>query len=793
MRSLSTFRSILLNAFWVPLQFQDTALIAISVPTALLRLAPADHVRIFATLAALVAFVSMVVPPIAGAISDGLRRRGIPRRVPILVGAALDAGCLIGMSQSHLLGTFTVFLLLATVGANTSLAAYQALIPDIVPQRDWGTVSGIRSVTFLLGTVLGIGVAAGTPPQSTFIGIAAAMAFGVLTLFGVRERAAPDGEEEHARVNDWHDFTVVFAARACLAFGLSLLMTFVLFFFNDVLHVRNAPAGTGFVAFASLVGAIVSGLVLGIVSDRVPRKVVVALCGIPMTIAAAGFAIVPEEHWMLGFAFLFGIGFGGIMSTGWALAIDSVPKLRDVARDLGIWGIAQNFPQVLAPLAGGWLLARYGHSLAGYRALFFAAAGFFALGSVTVLAVGNKPFIPWWAVPERLASAILVGTVVRTANRIRRWGRLRPGRGASLIISNHQIELDLMAPVAFFILSGGRRSPVLMACARMMYEPGWMAVRLPRLWRLLYNVNLGWLLEGMGLMLLENELQSRCIARWAFDAQSRHGVLRLDQIFKDDVVARHGLAGLTTRDLFKAELFKTARETYVRLSDLKMPHKREAFDSMRAGVDRDLQAIETAVRRGATFYITPEGEYSRDGHMLPFRGIWERLEPHARSIFIAAISYDPFAPGRLSQLYRVVELRDRSRAVEELRAARPITTSALLAAFLAQRDAPFTQEEAIAAVIGRLQSLPGGVFVDPELRADPARRVREALAACASLGIVLRSDRLFVLGERRRHPSFPDVDDIVAFQSIFLGETVAAAAANPGPLPMDYRLWATGP
>src|SRR5579872_1578484 len=234
MKNFSTRRSFVLNAFWVPLQFQDTALVTIAVPSALLHLAPQDHVHVFSVLAALMAFVSMIGPPIAGAVSDKLRRGGFGRRVPILIGAGIDAACLIALSQARTLGEFTVFLLLATMGANMSLAAYQALIPDIVPQREWGRVSGVRSATFLLGTVLGIGVAAGTPSQSTFIGLAAAMALGALTMFAIRERPVADAEE-HARVKDWHDFTVVFVARAFLAFGLALLMTFVLYFFNDIL------------------------------------------------------------------------------------------------------------------------------------------------------------------------------------------------------------------------------------------------------------------------------------------------------------------------------------------------------------------------------------------------------------------------------------------------------------------------------------------------------------------------------------------------------------------------------
>ncbi len=465
-------RSIVLNAFWVPLFFQDTALPAIAIPASVAGLAPHDHVRVLAVVVATIAFASMIVPPIAGAVSDGLRRRAIPRRVPIFVGASLDVAAMIMLAEVHSLGLFVTFLLIATIGANISLAAYQALIPDVVPKQAWGTASGIRSVAMLIGTILAFGVAAGTPAPTTFIAVGVAIGVGALTLLAEPERAVADTPEEPARVSDWHDFTIVFLARAFLAFGLALLMTFVLYYFRDILRVGNPSVGTALVGVASLLGAIVSGVYFGWLSDRVSRKIVVALCGIPMTLAAAGFALFPRQDLIYVFALLFGIGFGGVMSTGWALAIDAVPKLRDVARDLGIWGIAQNFPQVIAPLAGGWLLAAFAYSQAGYRTLFLVAAGSFALGSMTVLAVGRKPLIPWWGVPLRLASGIAVSIYVHAAYRIRSWGWLAPERGPALIISNHQVELDLMGPVTTLILHGGWRSPVLAACAKLDVRAG---------------------------------------------------------------------------------------------------------------------------------------------------------------------------------------------------------------------------------------------------------------------------------------------------------------------------------
>jgi MFS family permease len=765
MKDYSVRASAVQNGFWIPLFFQDTALPAIAIPATVATLAPADHVRVLAVVVASMSFVSMIVPPIAGAISDALTRRGIPRRIPIWLGAALDVSSLIMLAEVHTLGLFLTFVLLATMGANISLAAYQALIPDVVPKHAWGMASGIRSVAMLVGTILGFGVAAGTPAPTTFIAVGVAIGVGALLLFAQSERASHE-PQEHAHISDWHDFTIVFIARAFLAFGLALLMTFVLYYFRDILHVGNPSVGTALVGVASLLGAIISSIYLGWLSDRVPRKLIVAFCGVPMTLAAAGFAITPDQHWMYAYALLFGIGFGGIMSTGWALAIDSVPKLRDVARDLGIWGIAQNFPQVIAPLAGGAVLAAYANSQSGYRLLFFMAATSFMIGSITVLAVGKKPLIPWWGAPLRIASGIAVWTYVHTAYRIRSWGSLPRKRGPSLVISNHQIEIDLMSAMATFVLRGGWRTPVLTASAKLMYEPGFLALRIPWLWRMLYNVNLGWLFEALGLLPLENELQSRSISRWAWGVERRHGIVPLDAVFKASAVAAHGLSGLTTSDVFRAHNFKRARETYVRLSDLQPAYRKEALDEMREGVERDLARIEAAMRRGATFYVTPEGEYPIDGIMLPFRGIWDRLAPHAEQIYLAAISYDPFVGHRLSQLYRIIPLRNKERVVAELQAARPVTVSALLSEWLVDRSAPFTDEEAIEAIEQRLKTLPKELFIDPELLRNPRRLVVKAARYLRERG--------------RKHPQFPQTSDLVAFQARFFAQTLEGLHALTG-------------
>jgi MFS family permease len=389
MKSTGIRQLLLLNAFWVPLNFQGSAILAIAVPAALLRIPGINHTAVLAVLASAVATVAMIVPPIAGFISDRWRQRGIQRRSMIVAGAAINVAGLLWLAFPSSLHIFTAALLLVIFGQSISLAAYQPLIPEAVPAAQWGVASGYQGIATLIGNVGGLAVGGTMSSSATFIWAAVIVALGAIAVWPIH--ASRDaGEAEHTHIGSWRNFAVAFLSRFLINFGLTLLMTFVLFFFNDVLKYKNPSAGTGLFGGLALIGAIVTSLWMGHVSDRVERKYVVALAGVPMTLAILGFAISPSARWILELALLFGLGYGAFVSTGWALAIDSVPQLRDVARDLGIWGIASGLPGIMAPIFGGWLLQRYGSDFNGYQLLFFVAAGSFALSSLTVLFVRGK-------------------------------------------------------------------------------------------------------------------------------------------------------------------------------------------------------------------------------------------------------------------------------------------------------------------------------------------------------------------------------------------------------------------
>jgi MFS family permease len=762
---------VMLNALWVPLTVQDTALMAIAVPAMTIRLAPERHVVVLSVLASVVALATAVVPLLSGWLSDALRRRGGSRRAFVGAGVVLDVCALAALSYAHTLAWFAVLLVIATVGSNIALSAYQVLLPESVPRRQWGVVSGVRGASTLVGAVLGFGIAGAMPdPSLTFFVTAVIMAAGGLTLFGI-SGGTYDGEED-ARVRDWHDFLVVFAARALVFFGLTMLQTFVLFFFRDVQKVDNPSAGTALYAFSTIVGAVLSSLYLGVLSDRAPRKIVTALAIAAMAAATIGFALAPRLAWMLPFALLFGIGFGGVMSSGWALAMDSIPKMRDVGRDLGLWGIATSLPNIVAPLVGGWLIGLFGGTRAGYQAVFGLSGFSFALASLAVLRVGRRPLSSLWAWPLRFGAVTSNFAWDHLAYRVRSWGRLPRRRGPTLIVANHQHDFESPAIVsATTVQSGSWRHPIFTASSRRMYEPGFFADRLPWLRFLLRRVNAGQLFITLGMLPLENELGSRALASFAFSVQQRHGPVPLEVVFDERVTERFP-PGTTTSDLWRNDLFQRARQV-VKVSTVREPYRREILDETRANIELDLALMENVVRRGGTFYLTPEGKYSLDGRVAPMRGAVDRLAPLA-TIYLVGVSYDPFVSRRLSMLYRVVRF-DEPPLVETLAAIRPVVTSQLFGAWLHEREGSFTATEACDAVSEALATLPPALFVDPELRRNPGALVRAALPLMVKWQILQRDGERYRLAAQRRHPQFPFVQDIVAYQWSFLQQTLENA------------------
>ncbi len=489
-----------------------------------------------------------------------------------------------------------------------------------------------------------------------------------------------------------------------------------------------------------------------------------------MVIAALGFALVPDPRALFAYAALFGLGYGGVFSVGWALALDAIPELGDVARDLGVWWALSNLPAIAAPPIGAWIIAHGATTAEGYRWTFAAAGAAFAMGSLTVLRVGRARVVSPWHVGLVLLTTIIRQPIFTLNMRVRQWGRL-PLRGSVVLIANHQHE-DESEMIVERTFVQGRLRPLFTASSRRMYEPGFFATRMPWLAPFMRDVNAGPLFVGLGMLPLENELSVQPLRGLARALVRRHGDVPLGDAFRASALAAMPAGARTARDLLDARFFG-AGETRVRIAHLNQPYRDEAMAALRANVDEDIARITGVVRRGASFFVTPEGFYSTDGRMRPLKGIVDHLVPIA-SPWLAAIAFDPFRGRRLSMLFRIVQASDPAALATSLAASRPVTTSALLARWLADACAPFAAQAAREGVVRQRDALPSGAFVDPELRANAPRCVDEAVRNLVARGtLIARGDR-YELGEQRTDRRFPDVTDILAYQAAFAEETIQA-------------------
>jgi hypothetical protein len=358
--------------------------------------------------------------------------------------------------------------------------------------------------------------------------------------------------------------------------------------------------------------------------------------------------------------------------------------------------------------------------------------------------------------------------------RIRQWGELPAKRKSALLITNHQ-HVDEGEIVFTRTYLKHPQIPMLAVNSRRTFETGFFAARLPWTAPFTRKLNPSALWYSLGLLPIENHLHSRALISLAEEIKQKHGDLPLDAFLPGDLIEQLDLSGHTLGELWTPALFERA-QTPVKLSALKQPYRREALENFRATMTADIAAAVERVREGATFYYTPEGDFSHDGRMRPLRtGITDAMLPVADP-YLCAIAYDPFRGSRLSMLYRVLPPAKLDDLASSLAAARPVTTSALLATYLCTVDGPFAADTAKRAVRKQLDTLPAGVFPDPELERDPDAVVTEALTVLVRMGMLRAAGKDYVLTGSVADARFPHVADMIAFQKNMIEETLAAAA-----------------
>jgi hypothetical protein len=361
-----------------------------------------------------------------------------------------------------------------------------------------------------------------------------------------------------------------------------------------------------------------------------------------------------------------------------------------------------------------------------------------------------------------------------TRFRVRQWGRLPLRRGPTLLVTNHQHEDESEIVMERGFIQGPWRRPLFTASSRRMYEPGFFAGRMPWLAPIARTLDASRLFVSLGMLPLENQLSSRPLISLAHDVRRTHGDRTLAEVFRDEALAPLGVGVSRISDLQRPPFFERA-QTMTKVALLREPFRSESVAMLRRTIDEEVAFITEVVREGTTFFVTPEGDYSTNGRMRPLRGIMTHLAPIA-DVWLCAIAFDPFRGRRTSMLYRVLRPADPEDIATSLAAARPVTTSALIATFVHEHHREsFTASDVLTGIVRTRAALPKRLFVDPELDAARERVVREALDNLVRRGTLIEQDGHYRLGAVRTDRRFHGVEDTIAYHATFLSETIAAA------------------
>ncbi len=144
-RHLGVGQQLALSSFWFATNLHWGALLLIIVPHQAKVISPRDPVQAMQWIFFFGAFVALITPLIAGAMSDRSTSRFGRRRPYMVFGIAVNLVglAIMGYAVAHLiLPVYIVGYLIVQFGNNTAGAAYAGIIPDMVPVDQHGEASG---------------------------------------------------------------------------------------------------------------------------------------------------------------------------------------------------------------------------------------------------------------------------------------------------------------------------------------------------------------------------------------------------------------------------------------------------------------------------------------------------------------------------------------------------------------------------------------------------------------------------------------------------------------------------
>jgi MFS family permease len=365
------------------------------LPNQVQAIDPAHKTTALGIVTAVGALVAVLVGPLAGALSDATASRYGRRRPWIAGGALLGCAGLALLSGQHGLVGVTLGWCVAQAGLNAMQAGLSAAVPDRVPVRQRGLVSGWTGLAQSLGIVVGVALVAEiiTGQISGYLAVGILVVLAALPM-ALRGTDPPEPREQlprfqarsvlaafHFSFRSHPDFAWAWGTRFLVQLGNALATLYLLYFLRDRVKYGDPDNGLLILILLYTATTLLTVVVGGVLSDRAGRrKPAVVFSGYAM--AASALLLAVWETWTgsMVCAALLGLGYGVYLSVDQALITQVLPTAEDRAKDLGIINIASSAPQVLGPALAAPIVTYLG----GYPSLYVSVAVVTILGSVFV-------------------------------------------------------------------------------------------------------------------------------------------------------------------------------------------------------------------------------------------------------------------------------------------------------------------------------------------------------------------------------------------------------------------------
>lgn len=408
---LGTAKLLGISAFWFATTFHWTALLMVILPHQVAQIAPDRKAQALGFIIGSGAVIAMLWPLIIGAWSDRCTSSWGRRRPFMIVGVPVNLLGLGILWREGDLQNFWLYLLgfwVVQLG-NNSTASYTGVIPDLVPEDQRGESSGYMAAMNLLGTILGAflsGYLVGAGYIKVcylLIGFLLVFFLGI-TILSVEEEPLREKPPPFSWIaflkslwidpRQHPDFAWVWITRALFTMGMWMVQEYLVYYLRDVIGVEEPERSIAHLLGIALIGALLTSLWGGKLSDRLGRKKIVYSANLLMAITALGFLFCRSLPVVYSLGILYGLGYGAYASVDWAMACDVLPNKNQIAKDMGVWHIAMVLPQTIAPPLAGVLLHHFGrtsptptgevirYSLEGYTVIFSLSAFFLLLSAL---------------------------------------------------------------------------------------------------------------------------------------------------------------------------------------------------------------------------------------------------------------------------------------------------------------------------------------------------------------------------------------------------------------------------